>query len=76
MPASHIARALQPVVERLGARRMVGNLPPRVVRGGFELLQANQAGEVSVHMQHISLRSKKKPRAGGLGKVTGNVESR
>jgi hypothetical protein len=37
---------------------MVGDLPSRVIGGGFELLQADEAGEVSVHMQQNSLRSR------------------
>ena len=41
--ADRVAGGLQPRVERLRARRVVGDLPPRLVGGGFELLQADQA---------------------------------
>jgi hypothetical protein len=34
---------------------MVGNLFPRFVCRGFELLQADQAGKVSVHIEQGNL---------------------
>jgi hypothetical protein len=49
---------------------MVGNLFPRFVRRGFELLQPDQAGKVSVHIEQGSLCARragqKKSPAGGF----------
>ena len=44
-----VAGRLQARLERLHAGRMIRDAAPRGVGGGFELLQADEASEVSVH---------------------------
>ena len=67
--ADQVACGLQPGVEGLDPRRVIGNPPPRVIGGRLELLEPDQTGQIRIHR---GFATNKKSPARGLGEGGGS----